>query len=217
MRNNIEERPNFAVKAVVDLAGYRFFALINIFRLPSVFIKKQRAKNREYNEKKELHFPLNGQSLEHLKELRMGKCNFAHCGCGPISAFNALSLAGKNPKMEEIVDYLERKGLTFYGKFGVSPVAVEKLLKQQGIQYRKVLDTNDLDADFTDGTCAILMYWWMTAKRCGAHYVTVEKLVDGIRIYNVNNQSDTACQYVNLQTFLTEGKYKRVIVMYVIE
>lgn len=205
--------PKAFIKGFVNAAGYSFFGLVNILRPPYLFIRKRARQNKEINLAKSLKFPLNGQGLGELKDLRIGCCNFAHSGCGAVATFNALSMAGLQPDMAEIVDFYEHKGLTFYAKFGVNPIAVNRYLATKELEWRRYSKPTELK----EGQCAILLYWWANASGCAAHYVAAEKTENGIRVYNVYNTKDKAYEYKDVQAFLNSGSYKKVVAMFVID
>ena len=218
LQQNIDpNKPKKIIKGFVDFAGYGFFSVVNALRPPYLFMKKKAVKNLEINLAKGLRFPLNGQGMGELKDLRIGRYDFAHSGCGAVATFNALSMAGCAPKMHEVVDFYERKGLTLYGRFGVNPVAVTRFLATQDLSWKRYTKEKDWDACIEEGQSAILLYWWANAKGCAAHYVALEKLPEGIRVYNVYNTRDKAYDYKDVQTFLTTGSYKKVVAMFVID
>lgn len=216
-KNIKEDEPNLFLKGFVHLMGYGCFAVINRLRFPYFSIKKKAAKNRVINLAKGLKFPLNGQSMGDLKDMRIGSCDFAHSGCGAIATFNALSMVGRKPQMEEIVDFYERKGLVFNARFGVNPAGVKRFLSEQDLSWKLYSKKTDWDACLKENQVAILLYWWVGPKGCGAHYVSVEKINAGIRVYNVYGNRDTAYEYKDIRTFLSSGKYKRVVAMFVID
>ncbi len=216
-KNTKESKPNIFLKGFVNLAGYGCFAALNLVRLPYFSIKKKATRNRAINLAKGLKFPLNGQSMGDLKDMRIGSCDFAHSGCGAIATFNVLSMAGRKPQMEEIVDFYERKGLVFNARFGINPTSVKRFLTEQNLNWKFYSGKKDWDACIQENQVAILMYWWVSSKGCGAHYVSVEKLSDRVRVYNVYGNRDTAYEYKDIQTFLSSDKYKRVVAMFVID
>lgn len=217
-QKNIEKnKPNFFLKILAWIVGYGMFGVLNVVRLPYTFIKKRAAANREINTKKKLVFPLNGQGLGELQDMGIGCSNFKNSGCGAVATFNAMTLAGCTPVMPDIVDFYEHKGLTMYGKLGVNPRAVGRYLNQQGIQWKKYSKRSELDAVMKAGQCAILLYWWVGKKGCGAHYVTVEKDAEGIKVYNVYGNRDRTYEFSNIEEFLCHGDYKRVVTMFVMD
>ncbi len=193
------------------------FGVLNVFRLPYTFIKKRAAANREINVAKKLAFPLNGQGMGELKDMGIGCSNFKNSGCGAVATFNAMAMAGCVPVMPEIVDFYEHKGLTMYGKLGVNPRAVGRYLTTQGIQWKKYSKRSELDKVIQAGQCAILLYWWVNAKGCGAHYVTVDKGESGIKVYNVYGNRDCTYEFSDIEEFLCQGEYKRVVTMFVMD
>lgn len=216
-KNKKEHAPNAFLKGFVNVAGYGFFAMVNGLRFPYFSIKKKAIKNREINVTRSLKFPLNGQGMGELKDMRIGSCDFAHSGCGAIATFNALSMAGCKPQMEEIVDFYERKGLVFNAKFGINPAGVKKYLSGREVNWKFYSKKTDWDACLDKNQVAILLYWWVSAKGCGAHYVSMEKTDAGIRVYNVYGNRDTAYDFKDIQAFLESGNYKRVVSMFVID
>lgn len=209
--------PNALLKGFVNMAGYGFFGLVHVFRLPYSFMKKRGRENKEFNMSQNVQFPLNGQGVGTLKDLRIGKHNFSHSGCGAIATFNAMSVAGCEPKIEEIVEFYERKGLILYATMGVNPLGVKRYLSQQDVNWTKYSGKQDWDACLKDGQVGIMLYWWANAKNCGAHYVAIEKLEDGVRVYNVYNTRDCSFTYKDIQTFLSSGSYRKAVALFVID
>ena len=217
-QKNIEKKKsNVLLKLLVLLLGYGVFVFLNVLRMPYAFMKKRAAANREVNTTRNLTFPLNGQGLGDLKDMGIGFSNFKHSGCGAVATFNAMALAGCTPVMPEIVDFYERKGLTMYGKLGINPRAIGRYLAKQGIAWKRYSKRNELDVVLNNGQCAILLYWWVGKKGCGAHYVTVDKYEDGIKVYNVYGNRDVTYEFEDIQAFLEDGDYKRVVSMFVID
>ena len=216
-KNTAKSKPGFFYKCVAHALGYGFFATIHLLRLPYFTLKKKAVTNREINQSKNLTFPLNGQAMGDLKELRLGSCRFSHSGCGAIATFNAMSVLGLEPKMEDIVDFYEHNGLILNAAMGVNPSAVKKYLKSKGLQWKFYSKSKDWDACLGKDQIAILLYWWVNRKGCGAHYVSVERTDEGINVYNEYGNRDYTHKYKDMQTFLDEGQYKRVVSMFVID
>lgn len=210
-------RPNPFIKVFLFLCGYPMFCFLQIFRLPYCFMRKRAAANRECNRAGILKFPLNGQGIGVLKDMQIGRYNFAHSGCGAIATYNVLSMAGIEPQMEEIVDFYEKKGLICYAGLGINPQAVGRFLRKQGLVAGRYAGRRITDECLKNGQYGILMYWWGTAKGCGAHYVAVERREEKLLVYNEHNLATSAKEYKDLQTFLSGGNYKRAVVLFVIE
>ncbi|MBQ8247110.1 MAG: hypothetical protein IJZ42_08255 [Lachnospiraceae bacterium] len=209
--------PRALVKGFVNAAGYGFFRVVQLFRLPHCFMKKRARQNREFNMSRNVQFPLNGQGMGELKDMRIGMRTFSHSGCGAIATFNAMSLVGCEPKIEDVVDFYERKGIILYANMGVNPIGVSRYLSEQDVQWKRYSGKVDWDSCITEGQVAIVLYWWANAKSFAAHYITIEKLKDGIRVYNLYNSRDCAFKYEDIQTFLEAGSYKRIVAMFVID
>jgi len=204
-------------KIIIKCAGYPVWAFLNVIRPPYLFIKKRAAGNYNRNAEAKVTFPLNGQELPHLRDFSMGIKQFGFNGCGAIATFNALSLLGLKPSLAEIVRFYERKGILFYGLMGVNPVAVGKYLKSLGIRWKRYTKVGDFMADFTPGKSGILLYWWGNKKGLGAHYVAVEPLAQGIRVYNMYGRQDSSCEFAGIEEFLETGNYKRVVGWFLLE
>lgn len=205
------------LKGLVQILGYGAFATINVLRFPYFTLKKKAVKNRAINQTRRLSFPLNGQSMGELKDMRIGSHNFAHSGCGAIATFNALSMAGLEPRIEEIVDFYERKGLILNAGFGVNPVAVKKYLTNTGLNLTCYKGKQKWDDCLQKEQAAIMLYLWVGPKGMGAHYVSMEKSSQGVRVYNVYGNRDVTYEFEDIQAFLDSGKYKRVVSMFVID
>lgn len=216
-KNTKKNAPNAFLKGFVNVAGYGFFAVVNKIRFPYFSIKKKAIKNREINVTRSLKFPLNGQGMGELKDMRIGSCDFAHSGCGAIATFNALSMAGCEPQMEDIVDFYEKKGLVLNAKFGINPAGVKKYLAGRELNWKFYSKKTDWDACLGQNQVAILLYWWVSTKGCGAHYVSLERTEEGIRVYNVYGNRDVTYDFKDIQAFLESGNYKRVVAMFVID
>ncbi len=212
-----ENKPNTFLKGMVHIMGYGFFAVIQRLRFPYASLKKKAVRNREINACKNLKFPLNGQSMGELKDMRIGSCNFSHSGCGAIATFNAMSMVGLEPKMEEIVDFYEHKGLILNARMGVNPSGVKRYLTSKNLQWKFYSGKTDWDACLGEKQVAILLYWWVGKKGCGAHYVAAERTEEGIRVYNVYGNRDISYDFKDIQAFLASGRYKRVVAMFVID
>lgn len=216
-KNTEANKPQPFLKALVSMIGYGGYAAINAVRFPYFTIKKKAMRNREINASKELAFPLNGQSTGILKNMRIGSRSFASSGCGAIATFNALSMAGMKPDMVDIVDFYERKGLVCNAALGVNPAAVKNYLAKNGLTWKCYKGKQDWDACLGDGQAAIMLYFWVSPKGMGAHYVSMEKCPKGIRVYNVYGNRDTAYEFEDIQAFLESGNYKKVVSMFVID
>lgn len=216
-KNTQTNAPNPFLKILANSIGYNGFALANVLRLPYFSIKKKAVKNREINRDIILQFPLNGQRLGKLKNMRIGSCSFAGSGCGAIATFNALSMAGIQPDMVEIVDFYEHKGLILNAGWGTNPVAVKKYLSKKGLNPKSIKGKDILDVNLNADETAILLYWWVTAKDCGAHYVSIEPCEQGIRVYNVYGDRDAAYEYENIRTFIENGTYKKAVYLIVMK
>lgn len=215
--NKRADKPQPFFKILAHMIGYGGFAFINAVRLPYFTLKKKAVKNREINSSKELVFPLNGQGMGILKDMRIGSHSFAHSGCGAIATFNALCMAGLKPDMAEIVDFYEHKGLIFNAGLGVNPAAVKKYLSLNGLTWKAYKGKQNWDACLKDNQAAIMLYWWVSPKGLGAHYVSVEKCPKGVRVYNAYGNRDVAYEFEDIQAFLESGNYKRVVSMFVID
>lgn len=216
-KNTKDIKPNAFLKGMVHILGYGFFAVVNCLRFPYFSLKKKAIKNREINLTRNLKFPLNGQGMGDLKDMRIGSCNFAHSGCGAVATFNAMSMVGLEPKIEEIVDFYEHNGLILNARMGVNPTGVKKYLSTQNLQWKFYSKKTDWDACLGEDQVAILLYWWVSHKGCGAHYVSLERTEEGIRVYNVYGNRDVAYDFKDIQAFLESGNYKRVVSMFVID
>ncbi len=216
-KNTGVNKPQPFLKALVGMIGYGGYAAINAVRFPYFTIKKTAVKNREINASRELKFPLNGQGMGVLKDMRIGSRNFASSGCGAIATFNALSMAGMKPDMVDIVDFYERKGLVFNAALGVNPAAVKKYLAKNGLSWKCYKGKQNWDACLGDNQVAIMLYFWVSPKGMGAHYVSMEKCPKGMRVYNVYGNRDEAYEYEDIQAFLGSGNYKKVVSMFVID
>ncbi len=216
-KNTQENRPHPFLKGLVHVVGYGGFAVLQAIRFPYFTIRKKSAHNREVNRVKKLSFPLNGQGMGELKDMRIGSRTFAYGGCGAIATYNALCMAGLEPDIVEIVDFYERKGLVFNAAFGINPVAVKKYLSQNGLTWKCYKGKQNWDECLSASQTAIMLYWWVGAKGCGAHYVSMERGGKGIRVYNMYGNSDVTYEFEDIQAFLDSGKYKRVVSMFVID
>ena len=216
-KNTQTNAPNPFLVILANFIGYNGFAFANVLRLPYFSIKKRAVKNREINRDKILQFPLNGQRLGKLKDMRIGNCSFAGSGCGAIATFNALSLSGIQPDMVDIVDFYEHKGLILNAGWGTNPVAVKNYLSGKGLSLKCFKGSESLRVCLQKDETAILLYWWVTAKECGAHYVSIEPCEQGIRIYNVFGDRDAAYEYENIRTFIENGTYKKAVYLIVMK
>lgn len=216
-QNTNNNKPNTFLKGIVHIMGYGFFAVIQRLRFPYASLKKKAVKNREVNMSKNIKFPLNGQGMGELKDMRIGSCTFAHSGCGAIATFNAMSMIGREPKIEEIVDFYEHNGLILNARMGVNPSGVKRYLKSRNVKWEFYSGKNDWDSKLSKEQVAIVLYWWVNRKGCGAHYIAMERTDEGICVYNEFGNRDTVYKYKDIQTFLTTGQYKRMVAMFVID
>lgn len=216
-KNTENKKPQPFLKLFVHILGYGGFAVLHALRIPYFTLKKKALSNREVNKAKNIKFPLNGQAVGVLKDMRIGSHTFERSGCGAIATFNAMAMAGLQPDIVEIVDFYEHKGLIMNAALGVNPLAVKKYLSNSGLSWRRYKGKQNWSECIGPGQVAIMLYWWVSRKGCGAHYVAMEPCEKGIRVYNFYGNSDVSYEFEDVQAFLESGNYKRVVSMFVID
>ena len=77
-----------------------------------------------------------------------GKYTMQYCGCEIMAVYNALNCIGRRDEVSfpELINEFERDGIALSGKIGVSPKAMEKVLKARGLK----TVTSDKEAEFND-------------------------------------------------------------------
>lgn len=206
-------------KLAVFFMGFPMYSFLRIVWFPNFIIRKKLRENYAHNaeKSKNLKFPLCGQRLGELSEFRIGLKKAAHCGCGAIAVFNAMSIIGREPKMCDIIEAIEKKGLLFYGMFGTNPVAIGKYLTKQGIVWKRYKKTAQIEQDYEDGDAVICLYNWAASSGLGAHYVALDRKEGIWRGYNVFSSSDKIYEYKSLQAFLDADEYARLVTWFLIK
>lgn len=204
-------------RVLLRLFGYPAYVVLTVFRLPNFIIRRRLRENRIHNCQTVLSFPLNGQGVGTLSTFRIGTKQFAQSGCGAIAVFNALSIIGREPDLSEIIDFLERKGLVCYGKFGINPVAIGKYLNRENVNWKRYGGVDLPEHLYERGDSVIALYGWASHSGCGNHYVALERLEDGWKAYNVYNNAEKAIVYPDLKTFMEQSPYCRPIAWFLLK
>jgi len=118
-------------------------------------------------------------------DLPFGKGNFSDNGCGPIALYNALLAVGKEsvPSISSIISFLEHKGAVFGGRFGTSPFAIIKYIRNCGYDVTLFKKKNpDMLNEFsktTDDFISIVQMNRESLKNGGLHFIHTHKNEDG--------------------------------------
>ena len=206
-------------RIAVFFMGFPLYCFLRIIWFPNVFIRKKLRENYIHNleKSKALQFPLCGQRLGELSEIRIGLKKAAHCGCGAIAVYNAMSMIGKEPQLHDIVAAIEKRGLLFYGMFGTNPVAIGKYLTRQGIVWKRYKNAAQVEQEYEDGDAVICLYNWASKSGLGAHYVALGRENGVWKGYNVYSRSDKIYEYKSLQAFIDADEYARPVTWFLVK
>lgn len=153
---------------------------------------------------------LNGQSLEPLKNLRYGMSTAAHCGCGPISVYNAMRYLGKKVSLPRVMRELELYAAPFGAWLGTFPYAMGIYFWRRHLPCRMTWSLKTLGR----ADAGIIAYWTKRPIFSGAHLVFYEKTPEGeYIIYNRYSNRGMPYRYKDLKQLTTRG---RLILGYVI-
>lgn len=111
------------------------WAVLAWFGTSKSSIAANESANREVLKKEKL-WPSGGyiEKQSELGALRFGKAfTMAYGGCGLIALYNALVALGQKPSYDifmELAADLQRRGVAWFGKYGIHPSAIRRWLKK---------------------------------------------------------------------------------------
>ncbi len=197
---------------LAKILNYPMISLLGKWNTPTFLMKKRWQENEKHNAKIKVTFPVNGQHLQPVAELKVGRGTFAKNGCGILAVCNLLYLIGRDPQLEAVTRQMEQKGLIMDGHLGAHPVTIKKILQEQGLDVACYRSVEEWEED-TERKYGILFYWWVSEASFAAHYITLKRREDKIELYNLYGKENKTYQCKDLETFLNGGFYKRMIVL----
>lgn len=159
------------------------FRACALIRVP----KRRTAQNRIRNQCAEAALGdtagcINGQGLGPVAGLRYGLCRYRAVGCEVIATYNALRLLGVPATLGELgYRYESGGGTMLLGAWGTNPYAVERVLSELGVPFRRFEEAAALAVELKTrqrGIC-ILSFWNDRHNPFrGVHTVTAEFRAD---------------------------------------
>jgi len=166
----------------------------------------------EYNSQYKFRGYLNGQGIGDLAKLKYGSKTFKYSGCGPIATYNALLTLGVHMPIQEITRHYEINGIMGGGRFGTSPLAIDKFFKDRGYSVEtqfgaEVSSKSGYDEIFSEYTAVVFSYYHGNSLARGSHYVAVSHRTDGgINVYNYADNSMEAKGFASICELIQCGK-----------
>jgi len=199
----------------ISIISYMNALILLFYRIVTFFTrvpKKTRVKHMDLYAKTPIETinPENGliYSQYGLSELPFGKGNMQDNGCGPIALYNALVVLLKKENlkppqfmMSSVIEFLEKNGLALAGKFGTSPFAINKYLRQCGFKSRIITSEipqkiNDFADDYDTFVSIICNSDYSLSL--GLHFICVVKEPDGtFTAYNPLTHGSTLLSTLN--------------------
>lgn len=166
-----------------------------------------RKQNEEYNRQLLAEKPLPPASFienqAELNALRFGRdYTVGYGGCGLIALYNVFIALGitvgeKNGGHTSASDLfltlenrLQRRGVALWGKFGIHPAFLRRLLIEEGLVVRRIKPAKAMDESLSREDCAntdeTYLVTAFTGKRFGSvlHTVCITHAEDGFRVHN---------------------------------
>lgn len=138
-----------------------------------------------------------------LSNVPYGKGTLSANGCGPIALYNALlEMNYERLSLSSVIEYLEKKGATLYGKFGTSPYSINRFLRSKGFSTKlyKGKSSNKLNK-FSDKFEAFisLIYNDSRSLKKGLHFICTVKTSDCLfTTHNPFHTADSLYDALNL-------------------
>ncbi len=141
---------------------------------------------------------------------KMGIKRLDYNGCGPISIYNAVKLAGKTPDLKDIIFNIEMTdGTLGLGRFGTDPTHMgETLNNLYHINSKMYVRQSSFENDIEEGKIIILGYWNDRNNYIegGAHYVAAKKVNGEFQVYNLS-KTDGFSEEANIKSIIDDGKF----------
>ncbi len=133
---------------------------------------------------------INRQNTEAFKKTRYGLLgNIAANGCGLIAAYNVMNGNGVDISLDAVSRGLRRRlGMAVgLGRLGTNMFSIIAfLVKYFAVRARFLFLGKGRSSK--ERNAIIIMYYWFTGKRCGAHYIAGLRCEDGcFDIYNYSS------------------------------
>ena len=154
------------------------------------------ARNYAFNDERNIRsLTVNDQSdgrSTGVSSMRLGKALMRDSGCEVIAAYNALLLSGKRVSVAGAAKRFEESGclmrfpLVRYGKLGVNPFDIGKVLASYGVNYSAAT----LEQMCEPGIY-ILSYWNDAKLRSGLHTIAVHTRNGMCYMYNYTMTGST--------------------------
>ena len=134
---------------------------------------------------------INNQNVASIADFQYGDTSADGTGCGPISAYNALTALGLEPSLATVINQLEKgPNLSLGAHAGTNPYNLGDVLSQYDVDYQKKSSVAALDESLQVGDTAILNIWNdKNDIMRGAHFFAVKKTEDGFEVYNNGGES----------------------------
>lgn len=144
-----------------------------------------------------------------VDKLRFGFSTMGTSGCEVMAAYNALKKAGQDPDLTELIAYMEKRGASFGGAFGTSPIAIAQFLKDRGLKARLLrsapgMDLADWDRLLDGALCGVFTFWWREDSLM-IHTVMVEKTGPALRAFNFTRAEDISL-FGSLEDMVTKRR-----------
>ena len=128
-----------------------------------------------------------------------GKGTLSANGCGPIALYNALIQMNYDKlTLSSVIEFLEKKGATLYGKYGTSPYAINHFLKSKGFITKLYKGKSSIKLNkFSDKFEAFisLIYNDSGSLKKGLHFICTVKTSDCL--FNTHKPFHTADSLYN--------------------
>lgn len=188
------------------LLFYRISGLINL--VFSVFRKKTTKNNYENNKNVELKLEkgfIEDQRQEN--RLKYGFFTFSHSGCATAAVFNALLSLGIPEPLPDIISYFEKRGASFYARFGTAPQAALRLLKKKGLKTKKTASSRRFK-EVAESSDVILFTIMNDRRRLRSmlHTMCIErKTPSSFTVHNSHGKAETYESYEEMMASLGDG------------
>ena len=132
---------------------------------------------------------LNGQGVGDLAKCRYGLFSMSYNGCEIIAVYNFRQLIGIPIQLCDIAKEIYPYGNAVMGLFGTIPQALNKYFMDNNIPAVKENDFYKFTKEFESKKYGIISFWNANNIFHGLHTVAIEKVSEGIRIYNKSNKT----------------------------
>lgn len=151
--------------------------------------------------------PLNGQGVGPLSTLRYGFFPMSYNGCEIIAVYNMRCLLDCPVPLCEIAREIYPYGNSFSGLFGTWPKAIGRYFRENHIPMHKNTDYYRFRNDFTKYRFAVITFWNARHPFKGIHTVAIERVKEGIKVYNRSNSGSKPVIYPNLDSYMEAQRF----------